>query len=144
MAQKRSEGSRKLKKAQQKLRRRFSESLREEMPDTPAKIHHEMEENIWRCSDAPHEEDRYFHWESADRRCIMEEHLLPVDDFLAKLSYETSRLTRHPYTSNHQSKYFDSLKSNLPKPTTKQSCSAIFFGELHASHAGSCSELPYE
>ena len=44
MAQKRSEGSRKLKKAQQKLKRRFSESLRVEMPDTPAKRHHEMED----------------------------------------------------------------------------------------------------
>ena len=44
MAQKRSEGSRKLKKAQQKLKRKFSESLGVEMPDTPAKRHHEMVE----------------------------------------------------------------------------------------------------
>ena len=65
-------------------------------------------------SDVPLEEVRYFHWESADRRCTLEEHLLPLDDFLAKLSYEMCRLTKHHFTSNHQSKYFESLKSNLP------------------------------
>ena len=52
---------------------------------------------------------RYFHLESADRRCTVEWHLLPLDDFLVKLSYELSRLTRHHFTYDHQSKYFDSL-----------------------------------
>ena len=44
VAQERSEGSRTMKKAQQKLKRMFLESLRVEMPDTPAKRHHEMED----------------------------------------------------------------------------------------------------
>ena len=94
-------------------------------------------------SDAPPEEVPYLYWESADRRCTLEEHLLPIDDFLAKSPYEMSRLTKHHFTSNHRSKYSDSLKSNLPNNEAILLCD-FFFGKLHISHTGCFQSLHWD
>jgi len=60
------------------------------------------------------DEVRFSQWLSTDR-CTLTEIVLPMDEFLDKLSDAIVTLTRHHFTSQHQSKYFDDLKKQLPE-----------------------------